>query len=280
MALCPTGDKPLPEMSRAFVFMCAQFQMCLVYILSFLWCTLVLDIQCMHKRQWRYLNLNLTDENDLNSTIALQNEHGTVRWWINCRQIGEQVRGSTWIVKKLLESESMLLSVDISKILLISLNVCISITCTKLSTYCLLDHENSVLMKLLKRWTISIKMILTISSKSPQHSTVLVAQPWWRHQMETFSALLAICAGNSPVPGEFPAQMPVKRSFDVFFDLRLNKRLSKQSWGWWFETLSRPLWRHCNDQYNLTHWGLVAHTCQWTVSVASHYPNQYWFLVN
>ena len=64
--------------------------------------------------------------------------------------------------------------------------------------------------------------------------------------METFSALLAICAGNSPVPGEFPAQRPVTRSFGVFFDLRLNKRLSKQSWGWWFETLSRPLWRHCN----------------------------------
>ena len=64
--------------------------------------------------------------------------------------------------------------------------------------------------------------------------------------METFSALLAICAGNSPVTGEFPAQRPVTRSFDVFFDLRLNQRLSKQSWGWWFETPSRPLWHHCN----------------------------------
>ena len=42
---------------------------------------------------------------------------------------------------------------------------------------------------------------------------------WWRHQMETFSALLAICAGNSPVAGQFPAQRPVRRSFDVFFDL-------------------------------------------------------------
>ena len=61
---------------------------------------------------------------------------------------------------------------------------------------------------------------------------------WWRHQMETFSALLAICAGNSPVAGEFPTQRPVTWSFDVFFDLRLNKRLSKQWWGWWFETLS------------------------------------------
>ena len=55
---------------------------------------------------------------------------------------------------------------------------------------------------------------------------------WWRHQKETFSALLALCAGKSPVTGEFPTKRPVTRSFDVFFDLRLNKRLSKQSWGW------------------------------------------------
>ena len=73
------------------------------------------------------------------------------------------------------------------------------------------------------------------------------ANIWWRHQMETFSALLAICAGNSPVTGAFPAQRPVTRSFDAFFDLRLNIRLSKQSWGWWFETLSCPLCRHCNE---------------------------------
>ena len=46
-----------------------------------------------------------------------------------------------------------------------------------------------------------------------------------------------------------PPQRPVTRSFDVFFDLRQNKRLSKQSWGWWFETLSRPLWRHCNESW-------------------------------
>ena len=71
-------------------------------------------------------------------------------------------------------------------------------------------------------------------------------RPWWRHQMETFSALVTICAGNSPISGEFPAQRPVTRSFDVFFDLGLNKRLSKPSCGWWFETLPRPLWRHSN----------------------------------
>ena len=46
---------------------------------------------------------------------------------------------------------------------------------------------------------------------------------WWRHQMETISALLAICAGNSPVTGEFHAQRSVTRSFDAFFDLRLNE---------------------------------------------------------
>ena len=66
--------------------------------------------------------------------------------------------------------------------------------------------------------------------------------------METLSALLAICAGNSPVTGEFPTKRPVTRSFDVFFDLRLNKRLSKQWWGQWFEMPSRPLWR----PYNVT----------------------------
>ena len=69
---------------------------------------------------------------------------------------------------------------------------------------------------------------------------------WWHHQMETFSALLSLFAGNSSVTGEFPTQRPVTRNCDVVFDLRLNKRLSKQSWGWGFETLSRPLWRHCN----------------------------------
>ena len=65
--------------------------------------------------------------------------------------------------------------------------------------------------------------------------------------METFSALLTICAGNSPVTGEFPAQRPVTLSFDDFFDLHLDKRLCKQLWGWWFETPLRPVWRHSNS---------------------------------
>ena len=74
---------------------------------------------------------------------------------------------------------------------------------------------------------------------------------WWRHQMETFSALLAICAGNSPVTGEFLAQRPVTQKLWCFFDLRLNKRLSKQSRGWWFETPSCPLWRHRNERRHI-----------------------------
>ena len=90
----------------------------------------------------------------------------------------------------------------------------------------------------------------------------VISPSWWRHQMETFSALLAICAGNSPVPGEFPAQRPVTRSFAVFFDLRANKRLSKQWRGWWFETPSRPLWRHCND-WSLTAVDIWSHDDTW-----------------
>ena len=58
---------------------------------------------------------------------------------------------------------------------------------------------------------------------------------WWRHQMGIFSALLALCAGNSP-----PTQWCIIWS-------ELNKRLSKQSWGWWCETPSRSFWRHFND---------------------------------
>ena len=79
---------------------------------------------------------------------------------------------------------------------------------------------------------------------------VICTSPWWRHQMETFSALLALCAWNSPVTGEFPSQRPVTWSFDVFFDLGQNKRLSKQSWGWWFEMPSCSLLSHCNAHWN------------------------------
>ena len=73
---------------------------------------------------------------------------------------------------------------------------------------------------------------------------------WWRHatmMMSSNGNISHVCAGNSPVTGQFPTQRSVTRSFDVFFDLRMNKQLSKQSWGWWFETSSCSLWRHRND---------------------------------
>ena len=65
--------------------------------------------------------------------------------------------------------------------------------------------------------------------------------------------------GEFTGPGEFPTQRPVTRSFCVYFDLHLNKRSSKQSWGWWFETLSRSLWRHRNASCYQSHsaWTVV-----------------------
>ena len=97
-----------------------------------------------------------------------------------------------------------------------------------------------------------IALVLAISSTNgnPFYQRMYTSQDlnisWWRHPLETFSALLAICAGNSPATGEFPAQRPVTRSFNVFFDLCLNKRLNTHSWGWWVETPMRSLWRHSN----------------------------------
>ena len=87
------------------------------------------------------------------------------------------------------------------------------------------QHSN-ILTRASHHWCLASNIVLVIVFD--------VTDPWWRHQMETLSALLAICAGNSPVPvNSSHAQKPVTQSFDVFFDLRLGKRLSKQSWVWW-----------------------------------------------
>ena len=124
---------------------------------------------------------------------------------------------------------------------------CWSITFVNISACC--DHmvlwlSDSVFAHWLLWYTIPI---ITCTGKT---TALLVSKvfyiPWWRHRIETFSAILVICAGKSIVAGEFPANRPVTWSFDILFDLRLNKRLSKQSGGWWFELPSHPLWRHCN----------------------------------
>ena len=83
------------------------------------------------------------------------------------------------------------------------------------------------------------------------HTVYVTLIPWWRHQMGTFSALLAICAGHSPVTGEFPAHSPVTRSMFVLICAWINGSVNNGEAGD-FETPSRPLWRHCNVDY-LTH---------------------------
>ena len=99
-----------------------------------------------------------------------------------------------------------------------------------------------------------IVMLWTLNTifKSPHVNQFVAVQlclvlvfSWWRH--ETFPALLVLCEGNPPVTGGFPSQRPVTQSIDGFFDLRLNKRLSKQSRRWRFETPLHSLSRHCND---------------------------------
>ena len=86
------------------------------------------------------------------------------------------------------------------------------------------------------------------------HTTVMfykLSRTWYKSMMTSsngniFRVTGPLC-GEFTGPGEFPTQRPVTRSFDVFFDLRLNKRLSKQPWGWWFETRSWSLWRQCSE---------------------------------
>ena len=119
-------------------------------------------------------------------------------------------------------------------------------------------------IRYLSTWTSLLPWPLLRTTIS--YTNDLGRESWWCHQMETFSALLSICAGNSPVSGEFPAQRPVTRSFDVFFDLRLNKRLSKQPWGCWFETPSWSLWRQCNVILEITrNYGIWLPTNTWNL---------------
>ena len=73
----------------------------------------------------------------------------------------------------------------------------------------------------------------------------------WKHFPRHWPFVRGIHQFTSP--GEFPAKRPVTRSFDVFFDLRMNKRLSKQSRSGWFETQSRSFWRQCNEDIIFEH---------------------------
>ena len=85
------------------------------------------------------------------------------------------------------------------------------------------------------------------------------------------SALLAHCAGNSPVTAEFRSQRPVTRSFDIFFDLDRTKRLNIESKRWWFETPSRPFGRHRYDNYSRFH----SWKGKWWMETRFHYVKRF-----
>ena len=78
-------------------------------------------------------------------------------------------------------------------------------------------------------------------------TTFATARERWAHddviKWKHFPRYCPLCGEFT---GKFPSQKPVTRSFDMFFDLRLNKRLSNQRSGWSFETPLCSLWRHCN----------------------------------
>ena len=86
-----------------------------------------------------------------------------------------------------------------------------------------------------------------IFHKNYKNMQIHYDKTWWRHQLETFFALLALCVrGIHWSPVNSPHKRPVTLNFDIFFDLCLNKRPSKQSRHRWIETASCSLWRHCN----------------------------------
>ena len=83
-------------------------------------------------------------------------------------------------------------------------------------------------------WGHSLDICATLKSRSntrKDHDDVIK----WKH----FPCYWPFVRGvhRSPV---LPLTNASDGAFDVFYDMRLNKRLSKQSWGWWFETPLRP----------------------------------------
>ena len=97
---------------------------------------------------------------------------------------------------------------------------------------------------------------------------------WWFHHMETFSVLLPLCAENSPVTGEFPSQRSVMWNFDIFFDLRLKKWLSKRLRCWWFEMPLHLLWHHCNVIFQVISLAVVKWNISWTYSWVIHIESE------
>ena len=115
---------------------------------------------------------------------------------------------------------------------------CIPITITKMNLY------RVVKQPVFSLWHIDQSSIFAMIGLGTCLSSNRYKVMMTSSNVNIFRVTGSLC-GEFTGPSEFPAQRPVTRSFDVFFDLRLNKRLSKQPWGWWFETPSWSLWRHC-----------------------------------
>ena len=100
-------------------------------------------------------------------------------------------------------------------------------------------------------WFVNVKcwVVLTckLNIKLVNLNTNHVEAIKWKHFLRYWPFLRGIY--RSPVNSLHKG--PVTRSFDIFFDLCLNKWLSKQSWGWWFEMPSCSLWCHFNDEIYL-----------------------------
>ena len=92
----------------------------------------------------------------------------------------------------------------------------------------------------------------------------------WKH----FPRYWPFARGIHRSSGKFPAQRPVTRSFDVFFDFRLNKRLSKQSLGWWSETPPRSLWRQCNGILCRFHCHLMEGTSTYLIVLHTYWRHR------
>ena len=116
-------------------------------------------------------------------------------------------------------------------------------------TKCFINHTTILILLDIKELHIKSSHISPLPFAPAPHPTTWLWWICWHDDVikwKHFRVTGSLC-GEFTDPGEFPTQRPVTRSFDVFFNLRLNKRLSKQPWGWWFETPSWPLWRQCNE---------------------------------
>ena len=130
---------------------------------------------------------------------------------------------------------------------------CVNPLSETMLTYHQLDTWEQTLMKFKLRYKTFIRQMLQIWFGRQGVNTLCPCESRsisWLSMMTSsngniFRVTGPLC-GEFTGPGEFPPQRPVTRSFDVFFDLRLNKRSNKQPQGWWFETPSWSLWRQCN----------------------------------